>query len=127
MSGYYIKALDTTLLILYCTFIYWLSDQPSLPAPMLFPHQDKLFHAGAYFILAVFALRTFRHFILPLPLLILFSLGFCSVYGISDEWHQSFVPGRMSDVNDWLADTVGALIFLGGFYFFRLKSFSRNY
>jgi VanZ family protein len=32
-----------------------------------------------------------------------------SVYGITDEFHQSFVPGRMPDPVDWLVDTVGAL------------------
>jgi VanZ family protein len=33
-----------------------------------------------------------------------------SLYGISDEFHQSFVPGRTPDVVDWLADTSGALL-----------------
>ena len=31
-----------------------------------------------------------------------------SAFGASDEWHQSFVPGRSSDVMDWIADTAGA-------------------
>ena len=125
MSIYYIKALDTTLLILYCTFIYWLSDQPSLPTPMLFPHQDKLFHAGAYFVMAGFALRAFRYHTTSLPKLIISSLIFCSLYGMSDEWHQSFVPGRMSDVVDWIADTVGGMLFLGLYYLYRLRCFRR--
>lgn len=30
-------------------------------------------------------------------------------YGISDEIHQSFVPGRMPDVYDVIADAAGAL------------------
>jgi MYXO-CTERM domain-containing protein len=30
-----------------------------------------------------------------------------SFYGASDEVHQSFVPGRDSDVLDWRADTIG--------------------
>ena len=30
-------------------------------------------------------------------------------YGASDEWHQSFVPGRSPDVADWFADAAGAL------------------
>ncbi|WP_138120885.1 VanZ family protein [Bathymodiolus heckerae thiotrophic gill symbiont] len=51
------------------------------------------------------------------------SLVFCSVYGMLDEWHQSFVPGRMSDINDWLADTVGAMLFLGGYYLYQLRCF----
>jgi VanZ family protein len=33
-----------------------------------------------------------------------------SAYGVTDEFHQSFVPNRTPDVHDWLADTAGALI-----------------
>lgn len=126
MTEYYSKALDTVLLILYCTFIYWLSDQPSLPTPMLFPHQDKLFHAGAYFVLAAFVLRAFRHIIASLPMLMISSLVFSSLYGLSDEWHQSFVPGRMNDIADWAADTAGVLLFLGLYVWYRQRSFRLN-
>jgi VanZ family protein len=31
-----------------------------------------------------------------------------AVYGASDEFHQSFVPGRTPSVDDWFADTLGA-------------------
>jgi VanZ family protein len=41
-------------------------------------------------------------------MLALVSIAFCSLYGASDEWHQSFVVGRSSDILDWLADTSGA-------------------
>ncbi len=33
-----------------------------------------------------------------------------SAFGVSDEWHQSFVPGRSCEVTDWAADTVGAAV-----------------
>lgn len=33
-----------------------------------------------------------------------------SAFGATDEWHQSFVPGRSSEVADWVADTVGAAL-----------------
>jgi hypothetical protein len=33
-----------------------------------------------------------------------------SAFGATDEWHQSFVPGRDCDVFDWLADTAGAAL-----------------
>jgi VanZ family protein len=36
------------------------------------------------------------------------------VYGASDEWHQSFVPGRTPDGLDILADAVGAALAVGG-------------
>lgn len=40
-------------------------------------------------------------------------IGIASAYGISDELHQSFVPGRDCNVWDWLADTLGAIIGAG--------------
>ena len=33
-----------------------------------------------------------------------------SLYGVSDEVHQAFVPFRNSSWLDWLADTVGAVL-----------------
>jgi VanZ family protein len=33
-----------------------------------------------------------------------------SFYGATDEWHQSFTPGRGPSVRDWLIDTVSGLI-----------------
>jgi len=106
------KYFDLSALLLYCLFIYWLSDQQSLPSPTWWglEFQDKINHAGAYFIMATFAWRSFRH-IGTLPIVLaLISILFCSLYGASDEWHQSFVEGRSSDVMDWLADTSGAVM-----------------
>lgn len=123
ISRHYIKALDSAQLILYCVLIYWLSDQSSLPTPGSFPHMDKVIHAGAYFVMATFALRAFRHLTNSQIILILSSLIFCSLYGFSDEWHQSFVPGRTSDINDWIADTAGAMLFVSLYYWYRLRYF----
>lgn len=33
-----------------------------------------------------------------------------SAFGITDEWHQNFTPGRSVEVADWIADTLGALV-----------------
>ena len=30
------------------------------------------------------------------------------VYGATDEWHQSFVPGRTPELRDLFADAVGS-------------------
>ncbi|MDP2902354.1 MAG: VanZ family protein [Methylovulum sp.] len=94
-------------LLVYCLFIYWLSAQPSLDAPMWFEHQDKVYHAGAYFIMALLAWLNFKQWVNG-SRAGFYSVAFCSLYGISDEWHQSFVVGRSADVSDWLADTSGA-------------------
>jgi VanZ family protein len=38
------------------------------------------------------------------------ALVVASAYGVSDEWHQSFTAGRDSDVFDWVADVIGAVL-----------------
>lgn len=105
-----IKILDFTLLVFYCLFIYWLSDQSSLKNlfDFGFDFQDKLYHAGAYCIMGLLAWRSFKHLVSQPIILALLSIGFCSLYGLSDEWHQSFVVGRESDITDWIADSSGA-------------------
>lgn len=45
--------------------------------------------------------------------LILPAVLIAAVYGVSDEFHQSFIPGRMASVSDVVADTIGALIGAG--------------
>lgn len=104
------KRLNTLALILYCGFIYWLSDQSSLPAPELFDNQDKLQHFLAYFVMGVLAWRALAHRPWPRKWILLGSFGFCGVYGLSDEWHQSFVVGRDASGLDWLADSIGSLV-----------------
>jgi len=32
-----------------------------------------------------------------------------SAYGVTDEFHQRFVANRFSGIDDWIADTLGAL------------------
>ncbi|WP_413306634.1 VanZ family protein [Bacillus sp. 1P10SD] len=44
-----------------------------------------------------------------------------SLYAISDEYHQSFMPGRMASYKDVLIDACGALVVLSMVYFFRKK------
>jgi VanZ family protein len=105
-----IKILDFILLLIYCLFIYWLSDQSYLKKPFDFgfDYQDKLYHAGAYFIMGLLAWRSFQPWLSSPIILALLSIAFCSIYGLSDEWHQSFVVGRESDIVDWIADSSGS-------------------
>lgn len=102
------KWLDLFALIIYCGLIFWLSAQESLPVPEVFNFQDKALHFGAYFVMAVFSWRAFRHMKMNGPRLTIISFAFCSVYGLSDEWHQSFVVGRTASLWDWIADSLGA-------------------
>jgi VanZ family protein len=112
-------ALRWTLVGLYCSFIFFLSHQPTLPVPQTIEHQDKVFHFLAYFILGVLAA-----FSLPSTLRFrwLWAALIASVYGISDEFHQSFVPGRETEFLDWLADTLGGMAGAWAYLELRKKS-----
>jgi VanZ family protein len=104
------KQIDFIILFCYCMLIYWLSDQSRLPTPNLFENEDKVQHLSAYAIMSVLAWRTGKHLSLSGHALLIYCFIFCSLYGLSDEWHQSFVIGRNSSAWDWLADSVGGLI-----------------
>lgn len=39
-----------------------------------------------------------------------YAIAIVSLFGISDEFRQSFTPGRSVEFADWMADTIGAAI-----------------
>ena len=107
----------TIAVLAYCALIYYLSDQTRLPVPELldFKMSDKLMHASAYAVMAFFFWQAGKAWMLHLDvldwrILALLCVLLCSLYGISDEWHQSFTVGRDASVFDWMADTIGALL-----------------
>jgi VanZ family protein len=69
----------------------------------------KTAHLTVYAILMGFTLRVFRLYWVGRKLL-LYSLLFCMFYAITDEYHQTFVPGRGGSPIDVLIDTLGALV-----------------
>ncbi len=105
-----IRRVSLSLAIGWMATIFFLSSQPNLPTPYLFHNQDKLFHFAAYGVLGVLLLMSFRYKIPGYTgLQITMAVVLASLYGISDEIHQTFVPGRDAEVLDWAADTLGAL------------------
>lgn len=119
------KIINVSLLTLYCSLIYWLSSRTHLPTPMLFMHQDKVVHTAAYFIMGVLAWRFFNDYFNKQSTVFIVSICFCSLYGISDEWHQSMVPGRTPDIWDWLVDTLGAILAMACIHLVK-KRFKKN-
>ena len=99
----------------YAALIFFLSSQSTLPMPMSFPNQDKLVHASAYAVMGLLAWRALKHEYKGGWLAVL-SVALASCYGVTDEFHQSFVVGRDADVWDWLADTIGATLMVAWLY-----------
>lgn len=110
LSHLWLRRLSLLLALLWMGLLFYLSHQPSLHTPELFPNQDKLIHAVVYGALGVMLLGTqplrAGHYTWQQ---IGASVLIASLYGASDELHQSFIPGRSPEVADWIADTLGAL------------------
>ncbi len=101
---------------LYAGTIFYLSSQShpeeQLPSFLIEDVSDKVLHAVEYGILALLCYRAFRWATGPAVArqAVVLAIVTASVYGITDEAHQLFVPFRESSWQDWLADTIGATI-----------------
>lgn len=106
----------------YCAAIFYLSSRPDLgldPPPWMdWPHSDKAVHfvlyGGLAGLVATGLWQSSDRTIPPWPLWWI-PLLFATLYGVSDEIHQLFVPNRSFDLLDLLADAAGATIVAGVF------------
>ena len=98
-------------LIIYCILIFLQSSFPSIESVPELPYTDKLLHFFAYAVLGALFLRAYKTLRVRnrLNLLIMFSILSSSLYGISDELHQYFVPCRSAEWMDILADILGSV------------------
>jgi VanZ family protein len=91
--------------------IFWLSSQSVLPSP---PGRltDKQAHALAYATLAALwgRAQSGGRWSGVTGKRVLIAAAGAVFYGITDELHQGFVPGRSSELADLAADAVGAAI-----------------
>jgi VanZ family protein len=85
--------------------IFFASSRSHVATPGITNVDDKFGHFGVYGLLGTLVCRLGRGWRATLA-----SLLVVAAYGASDEWHQSFVPGRSSEFADWIADTTGAMM-----------------
>ncbi|MEF8794706.1 VanZ family protein [Thiohalorhabdus sp.] len=72
------------------------------------PSLQNLLHLLAYGLLAVLWFRGLTPY-LPKGWTIGIGLALTIAYGLADEWHQAYVPGRFPSATDVVADALGAL------------------
>ena len=116
------KIIFWTPAALWAALIFVASHQTLAPGLKLLGGRfDLVVHAGVYAILAAaLAWGATRGGKAPLTWkLVVVLVAAASIYGLSDEWHQSWVPRRDASLLDWLADTVGAAACLSGLCFFQ--------
>jgi VanZ family protein len=99
--------------LLWAAGIFALSARSRLPTLPPLLDWDKGQHALAYALGGVLLARALR----PRRHAWLLALALGSLYGVSDEIHQSFVRGRQADPLDWVADTLGVLAGIALFHF----------
>ena len=105
-----IRPVAGLLLALWCGLVWFLSAQadPTDVIALSIDLPDWVFHFGEYAaggVLAAAALRGPER-----AERVVLALGFCALYALSDEWHQSFVPGRDPSGTDVAADVAGACV-----------------
>ncbi len=102
--------------VLYMVLIFVGSSlkQPPLPMPKLeWLTIDKIYHIIEYGILGGLLAIAFVNAPprwLPANWIWITAALISILYGASDEWHQTFVPGRFATLADWVADVVGAIV-----------------
>lgn len=103
--------------LLWSAVIFTFSTLPTVQTTDIFLG-DFLFkksaHVIEYGILATLLYRALINSNINTKKAMWYAVILSSLYGISDEFHQSFVPGRTPTLRDMLIDTAGASIFIFG-------------
>ena len=96
--------------------IFYLSAQPKLPTPPE-PMLDLMLKNGGHFVVyAVLALLWWRALSrgkMAGRAALGLAFAITVLYAMSDEFHQSFVPGRRPTLSDVLIDAIGAATAIG--------------
>lgn len=98
--------------VLWMGGIFILSGQSSLPSLETSQWDlilKKTGHFVGFGILTWLYIRALGFHGAPLERRIWLAVGMTALYAASDEFHQSFVPGRHPALTDWMIDMAGAL------------------
>jgi VanZ family protein len=116
--------------LLWAIIIFYFSAQSA--APQVSKQEgtqlalQKLGHATEYAILAFLVHRALRrgHQFTPRNAALLAAL-IAGAYGISDEFHQLFVPGRYCMVSDMAIDAAGGVLAMIALYAYESRNTNR--
>jgi VanZ like family len=107
-----VRAYRLLLLIAWMALVTYWSNQGNLPidrpevANLMHNLQHRVAHLLVYGLMGVLAWWAFE----GLPRATLLAIAVTSLFGLTDEWHQSFIPGRRPAADDWLLDTAAAAL-----------------
>jgi hypothetical protein len=127
----YALALPLSIMLL----LYWLSSLPGVQRPedpalfavfyWISPSLQNLLHIPAYAVLSLAWHWALVAWLRADQVQAYVACIIGSLYGVFDEWHQSFVPGRFASIVDALLDVAGAA--LGVWIALRLREHAQAY
>ena len=83
---------------------------PASDAVLAFFHflVRKTAHFSVYFVLSFCVAHSLKYYLHKLRTLLLSAWGIAAFYGVTDEIHQHFIPGRVMAFSDMLINASGA-------------------
>jgi VanZ family protein len=110
-------------ILIYTLLIFIQSAYPSPQRIPEFLYRDKVLHFAAFAVLGALFFRAFMTLRIKdrIYLVIILSILLSSLYGISDEIHQHYIPYRQSDPADAIADILGSVCGVLVYYLLDIK------
>jgi len=97
----------------YAGLIFYLSSRPVPEIVPAFRFSDKILHLleyGVFGFLTAHALRTSPKKAASPKMEFILGVAIVAIYGLSDEFHQSFLPFRDASLYDVIADIIGGTL-----------------
>lgn len=94
--------------LLWAGVILFGTSLPQDAIPVSTSNIDKVLHFSIYTVFAFLVTRQISEDVsrwraVAIALLVI------ALFGAADEWHQRFIPGRSTELADWLADMAGGV------------------
>jgi VanZ family protein len=110
----------------YFGIIFYASSLPGVKTPVPFEGFDKVLHSFEYLPWGFLVTRALAQTLPGLSPQKTIATNILLVFlcGISDEFHQSFVPGRETSLADVMADMVGG--WAGGLFYQHVQTLKKR-
>ena len=100
--------------ILWLLVIILLSSIPGKDYPEEVFDYSIFAHLAEYFVLGFLLARAFGKYSFKK---LIFIIILCLLFGIFDEFYQSYVPFRDTSILDWVFDMIGVMLGIIGYYY----------
>jgi VanZ family protein len=96
-----------SLLVIWVAFTILLTSVPDPRVDLSLPYADKIAHFCFYGVMGFLCALWRRESGSSAGMAALLALVFTSFVGAVDEIHQHWIPGRSTELLDWIADAAG--------------------